>query len=92
MVFFFPAGPTCAVLISKASDGESGASGATKSANEGPALSVSLNDVAGRVRFAGASEAGGCGVSEVVAKDLSGLERGTDFTVEAEESRQPPTC
>lgn len=60
--------------------------GLTKSPNEGPAFRVSLNEVAGRERFVGASEAGGCGASEVVAKDLSGvLERGTDFSAEVEE-------
>lgn len=54
--------------------------GFTKSPNEGPAFRVSLNEVAGRERFEGVSEAGGCGASEVVAKDLSGaFKRGPAF-------------
>jgi hypothetical protein len=55
----------------------------TKSPNEGPALSVSLKEVGGRERFVGASGTEVCGVSEVVAKVLSGvLERGTAFNVD----------
>lgn len=89
IVFLRPSGPTWTVLISYASAGERGALGLTKSPNEGPAFSVSLKDVEGRVRFAEASGAGGCGVSEVVAKALSGVrERGTDFIVEADEARR----
>ena len=57
--------------------------GFTKSPKEGPEFRVSLKDVGGRERFVGASGAGGCGVSEVVAKFLSGvLERGTVFSVD----------
>jgi len=57
--------------------------GLTKSPNEGPAFRVSLKDVGGRDRFPGASGTEVCGVSEVVAKLLSGvLERGTAFSVE----------
>ena len=85
MVFLRPSGPTCTVLISYASAGERGASGLTKSPNDGPAFRVSLKDVAGRDRFVGASGAAVCGVSEVVAKVLSGvLERGTAFNVDGE--------
>jgi hypothetical protein len=47
--------------------------GLTKSPNEGPVLRVSLNEVAGRDGFVGASGAAVCGVSEVVAKLLSVL-------------------
>jgi hypothetical protein len=57
----------------------------TKSPNDGPAFRVSLKDVGGRERFVGASGAEVCGVSEVVAKVLSGvLERGTAFNVDEE--------
>lgn len=85
MVFLRPSGPTCTVLISYASAGERGASGLTKSPNDGPAFSVSLKDVGGRDRFVGASGTAVCGVSEVVAKVLSGvLERGTAFNVDEE--------
>jgi hypothetical protein len=72
-------------LISYASAGERGASGLTKSPNDGPAFRVSLKDVGGRERFVGASGAEVCGISEVVAKVLSGvLERGTAFNVDEE--------
>lgn len=48
MVFFLPAGPTWAVLSSRASSGVNWGSGVpTKSANDGPAFSLSLKDVAG---------------------------------------------
>jgi hypothetical protein len=72
-------------LISYASAGARGASGLTKSPNDGPAFNVSLKDVGGRDRFVGTSGTAVCGVSEVVAKVLSGvLERGTTFNVEDE--------
>jgi hypothetical protein len=67
MVFLRPSGPTSTVLISYASAGDSGASGETKSPNEGPAFSESLNDVAGRARFGGSCGRDDDGESMVVA-------------------------
>lgn len=63
MVFF----PTFTVLISYASAGERGASGAAKSPNDGPAFNLSLNCVDGRARFGGSCGSDDCGESMVVA-------------------------
>ena len=53
MVFFFPGGPTSAVLSSSASSGVNCGSGAlTKSANDGPTFNLLLKDVADRARVA----------------------------------------